>query len=65
AAHRVTGESTAAVAQAGSSRPGLPASNRGVRQATATTANVAAIAHAAPISAYGKGTGRSVDPPTP
>ena len=64
-AQRVTGASTAAVTHGGSSRPGLSGSNLGLRQASATTANVNVSAHAAPISAYVNGIGRSAEPPKP
>ena len=62
---RVAGASTAAVTHGGSSRPGFSEPNRGLRHANATTAKVNVSAHAAPISAYVKGIGRSADPPSP
>ena len=49
--HRVTGASTAVVTQRGNGRPGVAGSNRGLRQASATTAKVKVNAHAAPIRA--------------
>jgi len=63
--HRVAGASTAVVTQRGNGRPGVCGSNRGLRQASATTAKVKVRAHAAPIRAYVTGMGRSVDPPSP
>jgi len=48
---RVAGASTSVVTRRGSERPGLSESNRGRRQASATTANVNVNAHAAPMSA--------------
>jgi hypothetical protein len=48
---RVAGASTTVVTHRGSARPGLSGSNRGLRQATATTAKVNVNAHAAPMSA--------------
>jgi hypothetical protein len=50
-AQRVAGASISVVNHRGSGRPGLSGSNRGRRQATATTAKVNVNAHAAPISA--------------
>jgi hypothetical protein len=47
----VIGESTDAVTQPGSGRPGAAGSNRGLRHARATTAKVKVSAHAAPINA--------------
>jgi hypothetical protein len=48
---RVTGASTTEVTHGGSARPGRVSSNRGLRQASATTAKVAVSAQAAPSSA--------------
>jgi hypothetical protein len=50
-AQRVAGASTSVVTRRDSGRPGLSGSNRGRRQASATTANVNVNAHAAPMSA--------------
>lgn len=52
AVQRVAGASTTAVTTAGSGRPGLSGSNRGRRQANATSAKVNVSAHAAPTIAY-------------
>ena len=52
AAHRVARASTIVLTHCGSGRPGRAGSNRGLRHASATTANVNVSAHAAPISAY-------------
>src|ERR1700730_4785811 len=62
---RVIAASATRVPQSGNGTPGFAGSNRGLRHANATTANVNVSPHAAPTSAKPSGTGRSVDPPTP